>query len=291
MSSSSVEATLSVVIGSAGPGMALEACLSGLEPQRDGVEVLVCEGQKSPTELRTRFPWACFVERPGGLVPELWSEGIARATGEIVALTIAPMLAAPNWIETIREHHRRFDVVAGAIEPGLGLRLVDWAEYLCRYAKDMLPFEGHRCLDLPGDNASYKRPLLERMRELYEDGFWEPVVHRRLADEGVALWHTPEIVVRQGRSAGARLFWRQRLAHGRHYGRERGAEFGRGRNLAGVLASPLVPLLLSLRVLRQVARKRRHGARAFLALPLILAFNVAWAIGEARGHLETLRGR
>lgn len=281
--------SISVIVGSIGPPSTLAACLARLESQREGVEVLVCEAQRSPTELRSRFPWVCFHVWPGALVPELWREGIARATGEIVALTIGQMLPAPTWIETIRDQHRRFDAVAGGIDPSTELRLSDWAEYFCRYARDMLPFAGHECLDLPGDNASYKRPLLERTREAYEDGFWEPVVHRRLAAEGVVLWHTPEIIVRQGRSGGVRPFWQQRLAHGRHHGLERGADVGRGRNLVRVLASPLVPILLSLRILRQVSQKRRHGTRAALALPLILAFNVAWAIGEARGHLELLR--
>ncbi len=284
-------ATLSVVVGAAGPTPTLGACLARLEPQRDGVEVLVCEAEKSPAELRSRYPWAVFSQWPGALVPELWREGINRATGQIIVLTIGQMLPALTWIETIRELHGRFDAVAGGIDPGEELRPSDWAEYFCRYARDMLPFEGHECLDLPGDNASYKRALLERTQSLYEDGFWEPVVHRYLAGDGVVLWHAPEVVVQQGRSAGARSFWRQRLMHGRHHGLERGVESGQAENLARVLLSPLVPIVLSLRILRQVARKRRYRVQVAVTLPLILVFNLAWALGEARGHLEMFRRR
>src|SRR5712691_6737882 len=197
-SSSSAEPAVSVVIGSNAP-QALEACLAALEPQRDGAEVLVCEGRTAPRDVRGRFPWARFVERPNALIPELWRDGIAASNGDIVVLTISQMIPAENWLESIRSAHRTFDVVGGAIEPGRRLRLVDWAEYFCRYARDMLPFSGRDTLDLPGDNAAYKRTLLERTSDLFGDGFWEPVIHRRLKDDGVALWQDPKVLVRQGR--------------------------------------------------------------------------------------------
>ena len=42
-------------------------------------------------------------------------------------------------------------------EPGDDLRLRDWAEYFCRYARDMLPFPVRETIDFPGDNAVYTR--------------------------------------------------------------------------------------------------------------------------------------
>jgi hypothetical protein len=267
----------------------LEGCLGRLEDQRDRAEVVVCGAQTIPDSLSRRFGWAEFITRPDATVPVLWREGIDRSCGEIVALTISSMQAAPDWIATMRAHHTRHDALAGAIEPGERLRLSDWAEYFCRYSHDMLPFAAHECPDLPGDNASYKRALLEQTRDLYRDGFWEPVVHRRLVAHGVRLWHLPDVVVRQGRSAGARAFARQRLVHGRAHGRQRGERFGRARNLLGVLGAPLVPPLLALRVLRGVARRGRLRTRALASLPLMTVFNVVWALGEARGHLDALR--
>ena len=58
-----------------------------------------------------------------------------------------------------------------------------------------------------------------------------------------------------------------------------------------MLGAPLVPPLLTLRMMRQVFARGRHRTRAVLALPLIVLFNLAWALGEARGHLELVRGR
>jgi hypothetical protein len=264
--------TLSVVVASNGAPGSVEACLASLAGQVDGAEVIV-------------------QERPGAVVPELWRDGIDAASGAVVALTISPMRPAPDWIARIRERLVADEVVAGAIEPGEGLRIVDWAEYFCRYAPDMLPFERRENPEIPGDNCAYRRDLLERTRDLYRDGFWEPEVNRALRAEGVRLWHDPGVVVFQGRSAGFGAFFRQRFEHGRAYGRQRGARFGAGRNAVGLAAAVVVPFVLVARTAGEVFRRGRCRARFALALPALLAFDAAWAAGEAIGHLDTLRRR
>lgn len=287
----SAEQALSVVIGSVAPPERLEACLAALALQVDGVEVLVHETTESPAALRDRYPWARFTTTPGALVPHLWRDGIDAATGDVVALTIGPMQPAPDWIARIRDALADHEVVGGAIEPAPGLSLVDLAEFLCRYARDMRPFDARPNVDIPGDNAAYRVSALDLVRNEYRDGFWENVVDRRLAEAGVVPWHTPDVVVSMGRSAGFHAFVRQRSSHGRLYGHQRGERFGRGRNLVGVLASPLVPFLMTVRVYRELVARRRVGARALLALPAVFAFNLVWAFAEARGHADMVFGR
>ena len=283
--------TLSIVIGSNGARDSVQRCLEALESQRDGVEVLVCEPRPSAEHVQVGFPWATFIERRDALIPELWREGIERSSGDVVALTISPMIPAADWVETVRAEMSNADVVAGAIDPGPGLRISDFAEYLCRYAKDMRPFPPHPSVDLPGDNSAYRRSLLTEARDTYADGFWEPVVNRALAQKGARLWHTPAPLVRQGRSAGWAAFTRQRLLHGEAHGRQRGEHFSPARNALGIIGAPAVPLLLTARILREGSDRGKLGLRTWLALPHMLLFNVAWAIGEARGHLKVLRGR
>jgi hypothetical protein len=285
---------LSIVVASNGAPGSVAGCLDALAGQLDGTaatEVIVCEPEASPATVRGRFPFARFLEQPGAIVPVLWREGIESASGLAVALTISPMRPAADWVQRLRRELEDADAVAGAIEPGEGLRLGDWAEYFCRYSRDMLPFEPRDSVDLPADNAAYRRDLLERTRPLYRDGFWEPLVHRQARANGARLRQTPTLVVRQGRSAGTRAFVAQRVAHGRGHAHWRGRTFSPGRNVVGVVASPLVPPLVTYRLLRDVFAKRRLRARAVLALPLILLFNIAWAAGEAGGHLDILRGR
>lgn len=268
----------------------LNACLEALETQQEGTEVLVAAATPTPDELKRRFAWARFIERPGQIVPELWRDGIDEARGDVVALTISPMVPAPDWVARLREAHRDHDAVGGAIDPGERLRLSDWAEYFCRYAREMRPFSARASHDLAADNAGYKREQLQRFRASWSDGFWEPEFHRCLKDEGIVLWHTPEVVVFQGRSAGAVSFTRQRLVHGWKYGHQRGAQFGFARNLAGVVGAPLVPLVMTSRIFREVsARGGRHRRQLLASLPFILWFNVVWAAAEAAGHLDSLR--
>jgi len=269
----------------------VEGCLEALAGQADGVEVIVCEPAPSPAELQKRFAFARFIERPGALVPELWRDGIDAATGSAVALTISPMRPAPDWASRIETRLASDEVVAGAIDPGEGLRLVDWAEYFCRYARDMRPFERRESADIPGDNCAYRRELLSRTEALFRDGFWEPEVNRALRAEGIRLWHDPDVVVYQGRSAGFKAFFHQRLEHGRAYGRQRGARMSRTRNRLGVLLAWVVPFVLAVRTTREVFARARHRGRLIASLPFLLAFDVAWAIGEARGHVDTLRRR
>lgn len=292
MSSSSAEPALTIVIGSNGASASVEGCLAALEPQVDGAEVLVCEPVLSPPEVRERFPFARFLERSGALVPELWRDGIDAARGPIVALTISPMRPAPDWVATLRERLEEADVVAGAVEPGERLRSADWAEYFCRYSHDALPFDRHECVEsLPGDNAAYRRESLERTRELYRDGFVEPFVNRRLADSGATLRHVPDVVVRQGRSAGAASFVRQRLEHGRDFGRRRGGGASSLANAVAAAGAPLVPLVLTARLVRRLLPQRRFRRPLATALPFVLLFNGAWAAGEAAGRLDALRRR
>jgi hypothetical protein len=279
---------VSIVIGASASEASLEGCLAALESQHHRSQVIVVEAQRSSDWLRARFPWAEFHERPGALVPELWRDGIDKARGRIVALTISQMIPAVDWMDAIVREHETHDAVGGAIDPGHGLRLVDWAEYFCRYARDMGPFQPAAKNDLPGDNASYKRVLLERLHDELRDGYWEPVVHRPLMQQGVELWHTPNMLVFQGRSTGFIAFARQRLAHGRRYGHQRGVYFSRTRNALGVVGSPAVPFLMTARVLRDVFRRHRYRARVLAALPLVFALNVVWAYAEARGHLDML---
>lgn len=282
---------VSVVVGSNGARGSVDACLSALAPQASDAEVIVCEPEASDDTVQARYPFARFLERKDALVPELWRDGIDASTGEVVCLTISVMRPRDDWLATARRLLAEAAAVGGALEPGEGLRLRDWAEYFCRYARDMLPFVPRETAELPGDNAAYTRVALERTRTIYRGGFWEPDVNRALREGGERLLHSPDLVCYQGRSSGFRAFMRQRLVHGRAYGSQRGARFSTGRNVAGVVLAVVVPAVLLVRTFREVFSRRRLRLRLVLCLPALAAYDVAWAAGEAAGHLDSLRGR
>ena len=201
------------------------------------------------------------------------------------------MRPAPDWVATLRERLAAGRRGRGRDRPGRGPALVDWAEYFCRYARDMRPFERRENAEIPGDNCAYRRELLERTRELYRDGFWEPEVNRALRRRASRLWHDPDVVVYQGRSAGFGAFFQQRLEHGRAYGRQRGARFGRAGTSPASCSRVVVPVRARGTDGAEVFSRGRFRGRVLAVAAVLLAFDVAWAAGEARGHLDTLRGR
>ena len=150
-SSSSADQSLSIVVASNGAPGSVEACLASLAGQVDGAEVIV--RASSPGASRPGQPRAPGCARAGAL-----ARRHRRRDGAIVALTISPMRPAPDWVARSASGWPDDEVVAGAIEPGEGLRIVDWAEYFCRYARDMLPFERAR---EPGDPGRQRAPTGE----------------------------------------------------------------------------------------------------------------------------------
>lgn len=261
------------------------ACLERLASQRrPGVEVIVVRDEPNGDAPS----WAEVCTRPGGLVPELWAEGIRRSRGRVVALTTASVLPSDDWVaRTLSLHGDGAAAVGGPVESGPGLRGVDWAVYLCRYAAYMLPLDG--VPDLPGDNASYDGVALRTYAALYGDGFWEPFVHARMRADGYTLTLRPERVVRHAPGARWAAFSRQRFRHGRTYGEMSARGEGGVRTLVRVALAPLVAPLMTLRTARHVLRKRRFRARLAAALPLLLWFYGCWAAGEAAGRLGSLR--
>ena len=281
---------VSVVVACNGAPGALERCLDAVAPQLAGSELVVCSAAEQPEALRRRYPNAVWVVRDDALVPVLWRDGIARARGELVALTISPMIPRHDWLEALRAALADADAIGGAIEPAAGLRAADRAECWSRYARDMLPFTAAPSLDLAGDNAGYRRARLLAVEESWREGFWEPEVHAALAARGDRLRHEPSVVVEMGRSAGAAAFCRQRLAHGREFGRTRGGRSGAGANLARIALSVVVPFVLVARTVQEASRRGRR--RSLLpVLPHVLLFDAAWAAGEALGHVDALRAR
>ena len=193
-------------------------------------------------------------------MPEQWRDGIDGADGEIVCLTISVMRPAPGWLDTAWRLSREADGVGGAIEPGDDLRLRDWAEYFCRYARDMLPFPARETVDFPGDNAVYTRDALAATHDVYRDGFWELEVNRALRERGLralafprarrlpgTLGRLPGVLstTPRPRAEVRATAWRPLLrdaeprgdpASGRRAGRHRGQDVPRG-----LLATPPPP--------------------------------------------------
>lgn len=267
----------------------LSKCLGSIEAQRDEqTQVIAAPATTPPAELVTRFDWVQWLDPAGNaLIPNLWSKGMAVANGEVVAITIGQFVPASDWLEQIRQAHRRLDSagIGGAIDPPHGGSTVDWATYFLRYSNYFKYEREQTVTDLAGDNASYKREAIAAHWESISEGFWEPEFHRRVLATGQRLTFVPAIRVTQRDSFGIRRFCGQRLSHGRHFGRDR----MRGKplvfRLAGLVAAPLIPVMLLVKIIRRLTSKPSYLGPFLGSLPVLLLFIVFWALGEAWGYV------
>lgn len=286
---------LSIVIAVHGGLERLPPLLTALRAQWESdVEVLVCfpSGYDVPKVCRNE-EWVTPVEAPAqSLVPHLWRDGILRAEAPRVALTLVHCLPGPRWVERLcAVDLDTYAGIGGSIENHPDSDSRGWAIFFLRYLRWAPPFDFCEMDDIPGDNAVYVRRVLLEHAHAFSEGFWEPEVHARLRRQGRRLAIDPELRVTHANGYGTLEFARQRIAHGRRFGRDRAIGMPRGRRLLVAALAPAVPLVLGSRIVRAALRK--PGARRPLlrALPHLAFFLGAWALGEARGGLDAATGR
>jgi len=283
---------ISVVVASQNARTSIEDCLATLEAQRPeaGVEIVVVDNSTDGTTeiIKQRFPQVrLVVVPPSALIPELWGAGIRQSTAGIVAITTAHCVPAEDWLRQIQKAHGAPEpAIGGAIENDASAGAVDWAVYFCRYSRYMLPVQEGFVAEIAGDNASYKRAYLDRYQYAWNNGFWEPTVHAELRKAGLRLLLVPSIVIRHKRSFSLWGFVQQRFQHGRQFGAWRASGLTGAKRALYIALSPAIPLVLLVRIGRQVLTKRRHQKEFMISLPLLVLFLFAWAAGELLGYLR-----
>jgi hypothetical protein len=254
-------------------------------------EVVLVDASGSPAsvEIARRFDNVRVIPRTAGrLAPALWRDGLLATDAALVAFTTAQMIPRPGWLAAL---HARLGETGGAgvggpIEPGPGLSTTDRAVALLRYSGYFPPLPDSSRVDPPGDNALYRRERLMAVESAWRDGFWEVEVHKALRDRGDTLAMADAAVVVFEGGVGLLSMARQRVQHARKYGAGRGKGLGTIARLAGVLACPLVPPLLCLRIIKALRARRMALAPWLAALPSLVVLASAWAFGEAVGTLQ-----
>ena len=225
----------------------------------------------------------------GALTPVMWGAGLHVALGRVVAFTTAQMRVGVDWAPSLlRALDTRDDEsivgAGGPIELGTTDGAATDAAYFVRFSA-FLPGLWN-CIapaaDIPGDNAAYLRTALRQHEDLLTDGFWEVEFHRRFARGGRTLQMVPSAVATFTGRINVREMLAQRFAHAIEFGITRVARRGVSR-LRVFVAAPLVPFVLLLRIVRRVAVARANLARLAIAMPWLVLFTGAWAVGEPVG--------
>jgi glycosyltransferase involved in cell wall biosynthesis len=286
------EPLISVVIPVRQAAETAEDTLSALL-DRPGLEVIASVASLDPTaavlaDLKRRRPELVLLEIEGSRsVPQLRAYGIRAARGRFVAITEDHCSFSPGWPQVLVAalEDPAVGAAGGAVANGRRGSPAEWAIYFSRYATLQPPMPRGSAVALPGNNACYRRELLETHRSLYEDGFREHEFHQHLQRQGLRLVQEPDAVVTHRKPYRFGPYCALRFRHGRCFGGMIRGGGSLGAVAARLLLSPLTPFLLVLRSARAVAAKRSHRREYFLALPLLLICYAAWTAGEATGYL------
>lgn len=259
--------------------------------QQGGItaEVIVadCCGDATARMVAEQFPgvdFTQFAERK--TIPELRAFGMLRAKGEIVAITEDHCIAPPDWyMQILRAHEQDCQAAGGAIENAATERIIDWAVFFCEYLRYMNPIHEGMTWDIPGNNASYKRPALEAMHDLLVGGYWEGFWHARLKERNLPMYSSPAMIILHKKNFGFLEFLSQRYHYGRSYAGMRNEICTPAKRLFYILFSPLLPPLLVYRMARLSFAKKRFEKELIRSIPFLLIFSCFWALGEWMGYV------
>lgn len=296
---------LSIVVALiSGKSEDLERCLTALGRQTGipAPEVLVPYDNACAhvLELAPRFPDVSFLPLEGidtrqaraGASREhhdqLRTLGLRRARGQFVILTEDHAHADERWASSLLAVLARTPAAAcagGAVEWG-GSTMLSYAVYLCDFGRYQNPIPEAPAHYVSDSNVCYRRASLESVTQGWARHYQETVVHGALARDGHELWLTPSAVVWQSRTG---LTWdnalQERRVWGRSYAGSRVASSGAKRLILAAL-TPMLPFVLTWRLVSAATRKRKHVWRTLRSAPALLALNGSWALGELSGYLR-----
>ncbi|WP_406693480.1 glycosyltransferase [Singulisphaera sp. Ch08] len=281
--------TVTVVVASIDASDTITASLTRFleEVGMQGELILVdASGDGTADQAKALFPGLRILRRPPGtLAPELWRDGLNASETPLVAFSTAQMIPARGWLESLRGRLESTGAAAvgGPIDPASRLSPADRAVYLLRYVNYLRPLPKVEQVEPPGDNALYRRASLEGLEALWEAGFWEVEIHRRLRERGASLAMASDASVEFQGGGGLGLALRQRRDHARHYGAARGGRMTRAERLMRSVVAPLVPAILIRRITAALAKRGRGIGPWLTALPSLSLLLAAWSAGETTG--------
>lgn len=218
----------------------------------------------------------------------LRARGIGAASGKIVALLEDSERPNKNWAREIIEIHKnRYTAVGGAIENEIDKPL-NWAVYFCdfyRYHNPVKPGPSNYLSDV---NVSYKRESLEKIQEVWQEAFHEPIIHEALRDRGGILWLSPKIIVYQHRkNLTLPSIIQERFVWGYYFSNNRFWDKSFIKPISYAILSPFLPLLVTIRQIHDILVKKRLVMKYFHIFPLTFFLTVVWSIGEFFGYLNS----
>lgn len=284
--------TVSVVVASGAGGEFLFRCLASLrvQAQQFGAEILVVDrvGPTTRERIAREFPDVRVLAAPAdhrAAVPELRRIGAESARGDIVAVLEEHCTAPDRWIETIATNFRSDDAaIGGPILDDEFERVRDWVVYFSEYHNFMPPWPDGERLALNGANVAYDRAKLLKHRDVLDTGYWEVVLHPRLAQDGkfravdaMGAFHTGPF--------DFGYYLHQRYLLSRVWGGTQKDRVGLPVRVAHIVLAPVFPFVMLARIKWRVLQGKRLLMQFVTAAPMLFVAMCALTLGETLGYL------
>lgn len=280
---------LSIVIAAWNGAEALRRCLISLENQVEAAEVIaVSNFSVEDLESDSRFSFVKFAfSEAETTVPQLRSRGIFLADGGIIALAEDHCFFDKDWSQDIRKaHESNHAAIGGAIENASGSRALDWAVYFFDYGKYMPSNHSGETETLSGFNASYKKEILDELRETYANGFFETFFNEELKKRGYKLYLTDSAIIFHAKNYELKKTLIQFYHLARSFAARRIATAPFSKRAAFAVVSLVLPIILPTRIALNIIKKNRRFKELVVSLPCLVLLMSAWSWGEFRGYLS-----
>jgi len=290
------EPEVSVIVASHRSAGTIRRCLESLENQETAAsfEVIVVDsGDDAASDIiREEFPNVILITQPIRSFPgSARNTGIARSRGEILAFIDSDCLAAPDWMEAIRETQRECSaLIGGTIDNGNPNSYWGWAIYFVEFHRWMANSPAQRVSDLPTCCMCMRREIFDRFGPFREHGYCSDTAFCwKAGAAGVPIWLNPKLKICHINIDSPVAVMEKLFRHGRHFAwmRVHEQQFSGARRLLHATGALFLPFVLSARLIRHVVlTARRYRRRCFVALPGITAGLVMWSVGEMLGYLD-----
>lgn len=281
---------LSIIITSVNGFPIVGECLDSLHEQTviEDIEVIVANRCTNGVgkKIKKEYPWVKLIEaQPWATIPQMRVLAFREKTGELVAVLEDHCLVKKDWAQLIIDtHNSGFHVIGGAVENAARDKLVDWAAFFCEYSQYMKPIPQGIVEQIPGNNVSYKKWVIERFMDQFESGIWDREFHEIIKRSGISLYSEPNITVYHKMSASLSWFILQKFFFAKAFA---GTRFNHQlyfyRFIYGC-GSLFLPFILALRITFRVWNKRKNRRIYFLSFPIMIILLLSWGIGESAGY-------
>lgn len=268
----------------------LTQCLSSLEVQLkdEPVEVIVVSNFETTTvNEKSKIEFIRFINLSDKTsVPKLFFYGIAQAQGDYVAITEDFCLFDPAWYqETKKMYDSSYSAVGGTIENSENQNILDWAVFLYDYGKYMSPNKAGVTDTLSGANILYRREKIKTLNEKIKDEFFETFVNSQLISQGNQIYLNPAMIIYHNKQYELKRTVIQYYHQARTFAAHRVLNSTITKRVLLTLVSPILPFLLTFRIISRTLNKKRHLNKLILALPYLAILMTTWSFGELSGYL------